>query len=160
MKAIEMKVDTHVKMEKRRGCSETVTLKGVVIGNKLRDGDEVVAVEWDDGTVAKVNVNDLHVCHDIEEEFIKTCKEVLPQIYEKMKAAADLINEAEAIADMNGIPFRPQQDIMFCTPSYIPASMDKWNPGKTIDGVNWETIYELTDASGGEYHGWQRSQTC
>lgn len=36
-------------------------MRGAVIANQMKDGDEVVVVEFDNGTLVKANVNDLSV---------------------------------------------------------------------------------------------------
>ncbi len=72
--------------------------KGTVIGNKLSDGDQVVAVEWADGTLGKVNVNDIQVCLSIEEEF----KLIQNEVNDKLNKAANLIREAADLAEANG----------------------------------------------------------
>lgn len=71
--------------------------RGTVIGNKLKN-DQEVAVEWDDGTVQKVNVNDIQVCLSMEEEF----KLVQDQVNDKLGQAATLIREAADLARNNG----------------------------------------------------------
>jgi hypothetical protein len=72
--------------------------KGVVIGNKLSDGDQVVAVEWADGNLTKANVNDIEKCLSLEEEF----QLVQTQVNEKFEQAAALVREASALAASNG----------------------------------------------------------
>lgn len=65
---------------------------GTVIGNKLSDGDEVVAVEWNDGSLTKANVNDL------ENRAIELAYEL---IQEKMIEAAAALNAARILASDN-----------------------------------------------------------
>jgi len=72
--------------------------RGTVIGNRLSDGDQVVAVEWEDGTLTKVNVNDIQICLSMEEEFSVMVEEV----NDKLKQAADLILEANELASKKG----------------------------------------------------------
>lgn len=102
--------------------------------------------------------------YDIEfENFKKVCEEVNPQIQNKLKAASALIKEAIALAEEHGIPFRPVERIMFCTPSYFPNSFkNKWSliADNDDDDDNYDALYTLTGASGGQYSGWQSSQTC
>lgn len=149
-----LKVGSRVQMTVQNAMKRNIIKKGNIIGNSVKDAFRC-AVEWDDGSVEKVEVSKLILCPDLEEDFARVCKQHLPQIHEKLNAAAKLINEAEAISEEHGVPFRPQHDIMFCTPSYIPASFkQKW--GEDLD---YDLIYELTDA-GGSYDGWQQSQTC
>lgn len=93
---------------------------------------------------------------ELEQEFITLYNVVHPQIQEKLAAAVKLIDEAEALAEEHGIPFRPKQDIMFCNPSYIPASLDEKHPELERD-----FICDFTGAYGNDdYPGWQQSQTC
>lgn len=74
------------------------TRRGTVIGNNLKDGDQVVAVEWADGSLAKVNVNDIEICLSVEEEF----ELVKDQVNEKLQRAAELIHEANKLAREGG----------------------------------------------------------
>ena len=80
--------------------------KGVVIGNKLSDGDQVVAVEWADGALPKVNVNDIQKCLSIEEEF----QAMVEEVNSKITQAATLIREAAALAEANGKDLRSTDD--------------------------------------------------
>jgi len=70
--------------------------RGTVIGNKLSDGDQVVAVEWDDGSLTKANIDDL-TKHDtaLEAEF------AVVQV--KITQAAQLLNEANSILKARGL---------------------------------------------------------
>lgn len=69
--------------------------RGVVIGNKLSDGDQVVAVELDDGSLKKINVEDLTVLDDkLEEEFA--------QIQLKLTEAARALREANKLMRAHG----------------------------------------------------------
>ena len=93
---------------------------------------------------------------DLEKQFEDTFKKVHPQIQEKLEAAAALIDEAAKMSEDNGIPFRPDVDIMFCSPSYIPESMNSKFPD-----LDWDFVSSLTSAGGDErYSGWQSSQIC
>lgn len=93
---------------------------------------------------------------DLEKEFEKIFDEIHPQIQEKLAAAARLIDEAEALAEEHGVPFRPEKTIMFCRPSYIPQSMQEKFPD--LDSDFWT---QVCDAWGGyDYEGWQQSQVC
>jgi len=76
--------------------------KGVVIGNKLSDGDQVIAVEWADGSLSKVNVNDIEKCLSLEEEF----EAMVGEVNSKINQAAALIREAARIAEANGKDLR------------------------------------------------------
>jgi hypothetical protein len=68
------------------------TVIGTIIGNKLSDGDEVVAVEWANGDLQKVNVNDLE---DRSLEF------AYEQIQKKMSEAAAALDAARILATAN-----------------------------------------------------------
>jgi len=48
-----------VKREARIHWYSNVDKQGRIIDTNMRDGDEVVAIEWDDGSVGKENINDL-----------------------------------------------------------------------------------------------------
>lgn len=68
--------------------------RGTIIGNKLSDGDQVVAVEWEDQTLTKYNVSDLKLIDTtLEAEYAI--------IQEKVRAAAQLLSEANQIAKKN-----------------------------------------------------------
>lgn len=102
--------------------------KGVVIGNKLSDGDQVVAVEWADGTLGKMNVNDIEICLSMEEEF----KLLQNEVNGKLQQAAALIREANQLAEAQGKNLRSlddeSYDYMFDT-NPIENAMDEagWN---------------------------------
>ena len=93
--------------------------------------------------------------NEMEEEFLKTFNSIHDEIQSKLAAAAKLINEAEALSEAHGIPFRPDETIMFCEPSYIPESLQEKFPELNIDF--WT---EITGAYGYGYSGWQQSQVC
>lgn len=92
--------------------------------------------------------------NDLEQEFEKVFNEHHNEIQEKLAAAAKLIEEAEAIAEKYGIPFRPKKDLMWITPSYIPRSMQEKFPDLEPDF--WTTVSNAW----GNYEGWQMSQVC
>lgn len=87
--------------------------------------------------------------------FEQTFNAVHDQIQEKVAAAAKMLGEATVLAEKHGIPFRPNVGTPFRM-SYIPDSFSEKFP-KVADGWDW---CDLTDANGGEYSGWQASQTC
>lgn len=89
MKAHEVKVGEKVSAMVSRGPKNTKKMTGTVIGIKVSDGDEVVAVEWDDGKLQKMNVNDLEFV-DMEEDF--------KMIASKIHEAANLLSEANELA--------------------------------------------------------------
>ncbi len=75
--------------------------KGTVIGNKVSDGDEVVAIEWDNGVLSKENVNDLKlVSLDNDFEIFQA------KLMEKIYAASALLNEANEMAKTRGKSIR------------------------------------------------------
>jgi hypothetical protein len=85
MKALDIEIGTAV-----RKRNEYAT-KGTIIGNKMLDGDEVVAVEWLDGSLTKYNINDLRiVSSELERDY--------EEIKEKILAAAVMLNEANLLA--------------------------------------------------------------
>lgn len=92
----------------------------------------------------------------LEKEYEDLCKKVSPQIQEKLAAAAKLISEATKLSEEHGIPFRPAVDIMWCNPSYIPSSLAEKHPDLEEDFIS-----DVAGAwGGGDYPGWQQSQTC
>jgi len=94
----------------------------------------------------------------LEKEFEQTFNQVNPQIQEKMKQAAKLIEEACAISDLHGIPFRPKVGTPFKM-SYIPRSLkEKWKDILESD-YGSDFVCDLTGAYG-DYGGWQQSQVC
>lgn len=88
MKASDFEIGATVK-----SC-ETGT-RGTIIGNKLSDGDQVVAVEWENQTLTKYNISDLKLVNStLEAEYAI--------IQENVRAAAHLLSEANKIAQKNG----------------------------------------------------------
>lgn len=71
--------------------------KGCVIG-KSSQGDQVVAVEWDSGDLARVNVADIRTEVSLEEEF----NEFRELVDAKLAEAANLIREAAKMAESRG----------------------------------------------------------
>ena len=92
--------------------------------------------------------------NELEAAFKKACDEVYEQIQSKLAAASALINEAVELSDQYGVPFCPREDIMWCSPSYVPESFEK-----KFKGIDYDFVYDLTEAGGGDT-GWQTSQTC
>lgn len=93
--------------------------------------------------------------NDLEREFEKQFNEVHSQIQENLRQAAKLVEEAVALSEKYGIPFRPKVGFPFRM-SYLPESMKDLFPDIDTDFVS-----ELTEAHGyWEYGGWQTSQTC
>jgi hypothetical protein len=88
--------------------------------------------------------------------FEETYNSVQEQIQEKVAAAAKLLDEATSLAEKYGVPFRPETGTPFRM-SYIPDSFEKKFP--EVSG-SWDWC-DLTNAhGGGDYTGWQASQTC
>lgn len=94
--ASDFAIDQNVRSKSNR------SRQGVVIGNKLSDGDQVVAVEWADGSLTKANINDIEVCLSLEEEF----RLHQDTVNEKIAQAAALIREAADLADQKGHDLR------------------------------------------------------
>jgi hypothetical protein len=90
--------------------------------------------------------------------FEETFNTIHPQIQAKLAEAAKALREATTLAEKHGIPFRPQVGTPFRM-SYIPDSFEEKFPEVSKDGdYAWS---DLTNAhSGGDYAGWQQSQTC
>jgi len=80
-------VDSKVILTTNRGR------QGIVVSNKLRDPN-MVAVDWDDGELNKVNVDYLLTVTDLEEEF----KLLVQRVDAKLELAASLILEAADLA--------------------------------------------------------------
>lgn len=89
-----MKTASDIEVQKEIQLIANKKKRGVVIGNKLSDGDQVIVVEWADGTLAKVNINDVQICLSMEEEF----ELVKNQVNDKLAVAAAAIRDAAALA--------------------------------------------------------------
>ena len=89
MKAIDIEIGAWVRDHEKHPVR-----KGTVIGTKLSDGDETVAVEWSDGCLTKENINDLTLVDS-----------KLEQDYEKIKelivVASKALGEANLLAREN-----------------------------------------------------------
>jgi hypothetical protein len=93
---------------------------------------------------------------EIEQEFQKVFDAHHEEIQSKLREASRLIDEASALSEKYGIPFCPDDDIMWCRPSFVPDSFKAKFPD-----IDDEFVYELCEAYPGvEYTGWQVSQTC
>lgn len=91
----------------------------------------------------------------LEGTFRQTVAKYTPEIQAKLNAAAELIKEAENIANEHSVPFRPESTIAGFKMSYIPKSFNE-----AFGNLDEDLVYELTHASGNDYSGWQTSQTC
>jgi hypothetical protein len=99
MKALDMEVGSKVDFAKT--CSSSFYKHtGVIIGNQLSDGDEVVAVEWSDGSITKVNVNDLKL---VETKLETDFEEIVKQINLKILDAAQAMSDARQLASDVGV---------------------------------------------------------
>lgn len=145
----------------------------ISVGDRVRSGDDPesatgvvkkivsttkVEVCWDYGSTDVVPADsvELYDGSKLEEQFQKVFETIHPQIQAKLTEASNLINQAVALAEENGLPFCPDKDIMWCSPSYIPKSFKRKFPG--LDSDFW---CDLTRAGGDDrYGGWQMSQTC
>ena len=96
----------------------------------------------------------------LEKKFRETFAEIHPQIQAKIKAAAQLVNEAEELSEKHGIPFRPQTAVAGHAMSYIPDSFEAIYGDLKQDDDVYSAITDLTGAYGDEYSGWQSSQVC
>lgn len=92
----------------------------------------------------------------LETEFRATFEKVHPEIQAKLEEAARLINEACALAEEHGVPFRPKKRLVFIAPSYIPRSFAQKFPELYEEYDLWA---DITGAHGSD-EGWQYSQTC
>jgi hypothetical protein len=86
MKAFDVEVGVRVK-----STSEWPNKKGTVIGTKLSDGNEVVAVEWENGCLTKVNINDVEILDsELERDY--------EEIKKKVEMAAALLDDSNILA--------------------------------------------------------------
>lgn len=181
MKEVSCTMDTLVSLNRK-----TSVRRGKIIGPCAQvKGKTVALVEWTDKKIERVDINllltkeegdviaaELKVKADaknaeakrkreriesLEQEFQKVYDEVNPQIQEKLKQAAHLVNEAEELSEKYALPFRSDYGTPFQM-SFIPDSAAKrW---ADLYGDNDGFIGDLTGAYGGEYTGWQSSQVC
>jgi hypothetical protein len=107
--------------------------KGTVLGNNLKDGDLVLAIEWDNGALEKVNVDDVEVSLTVEQEF-----ELLQNdVNSKLNEAAKLIREASNLAESKGLNLRSiDDDRPNCTYDYLFAQEVLED---AMDGAGWNT---------------------
>jgi hypothetical protein len=92
MKAFSLPVGTEVSKFGR-------TTKGTVISNTLSSGNEVVAVEWENGTLEKCNVNDLRKTpNEMDKDF--------DQIRKSIAESHAALKEAVDLADKHGVFLR------------------------------------------------------
>lgn len=122
--------------------------------------DNGVTLRNDDGEYLVASLEELSLLEEdsleLEAEFERVYLEHHAKIQSKLKEAAKLICEAEALSEHHGIPFRPEHGLCDFRMSYIPDSLTKKFPG--MDREVWQS---LTGAyGGGDYSGWQASQTC
>lgn len=103
--------------------------KGTVLGNSLRDGDHVLAVEWDDGSLAKVNVLDVEVSLSLEEEFNLFKSEVDA----KLSQAAALIREAAVLAESRG------KDLLSFDSEAEDSMFDTYQIERAMESAGWNT---------------------
>lgn len=72
---------------------------GIVIGNDLPDGEMTLAVEWTNGRLEKVSVDDVELINNEMEQDFLTVKA-------KIEQACALVEEAEAMAVKHGCSAR------------------------------------------------------
>ena len=113
-----------------------------------------ITVKWDDGE-EEPNINPWELSLEdspLEREFRIKATEVLDLINAKLAIAGKALDEAEQIAEENGISF--SSGISPLGQSYIASTVkEKW------PDVDSELIYSVTEAYG-EYDGWQHSAVC
>lgn len=103
--------------------------KGTVLGNNLKDGDQVLAVEWEDGSLAKVNANDVELSLSMEEEF----KLVQAEVNDRLNRAAQLIREAAQVAQSNG------HDLLNPEYGYSDSKFEVGVIEGAMDDAGWRT---------------------
>jgi hypothetical protein len=95
----------------------------------------------------------------LESRFRKVVDEHNSSIQEKLKAAAELIEQAENLSEKYAIPFRPDVSITGFSMSYIPESFKK-----IFSNLDLDIVRDITRAYSPLGHdafaGWQQSQTC
>lgn len=141
-----------------QGKVYTVSANGPYKPNQIPLQDEESDI-WDEH---EAHVDELEIVMEdeldplaLENEFQKVFEEVNPLIQSNLKEAARLINEAVALSEKSGVPFRPKDKLAWIAPSYIPKSFRDKFPH-----VEQDFVEQVTDSYGGYYKGWQYSQTC
>jgi len=152
--------------------------RGDVVVNNLGKyyNNDLVLVEWDfENLTAGFRLNkELEMCsiHDLteeelfvnastpeglalEEEFKQLVETVGKEIQDKVETAKQLLNEAEKLADENGLPF--YSPISPLDQAFIPFSFtEKY---KTVDKYLVEKLTDITEYALNQYgKGWQTSQ--
>jgi hypothetical protein len=113
-----------------------------------------IDVQWDDGELQQgmseysVNKED----SEIERTFRLAVNDAQARIGAKLIEASKLIDEACAISEETGIPFRA--GVSPLGQSYIPSSLSEKFPD-----LDREFATDIADAHG-EYEGWQYSAVC
>ena len=77
--------------------------RGTVIGNKLSDGDQVVAVEWEHGALTRANVDEITKYDTVLEAELEAEFAV---VQVKITQAAQLLNEANSLLKARGLSLR------------------------------------------------------
>ncbi len=131
MKAIEMEINTKIQDEDGN--------VGVVIGNQLKDGPEIIAIEWEEGGLGKVNVNDVNLYKDLEAEFGDTASQINRKIREATKALREvnrLREEANLPALFNSQWLRDEGD---CYLAQKLEMIDVSDLETEINSAGWST---------------------
>lgn len=117
--------------------------------------DSTAKIKWDDGTESVEDITDIFLRDSVyEREFRKISDIISDKIYEKVKAAQKLLDEAVEISEKSGVPFN--SGISFIGQSYIPKSLSVKFPD-----IDKEFINEVTETWGDfEYGGWEHSAVC
>jgi hypothetical protein len=87
MKAKDMKLETAVVV------SGADRRRGTVIGNKISKDDELVAVEWSNGEITKINVNRLIPAPPSVEEAYEAIKSAMSAAISSLKTANELADK-------------------------------------------------------------------
>lgn len=102
--------------------------KGVVIANKLRNSNQV-AVDWEDGRLERINVDNLMNAEELEDEF----KKLQDAVNEKIRNAAQLIDEANALAAAQG------KDLQSFNPQYGDSLFETGPLESAMGKAGWNT---------------------
>lgn len=106
--------------------------RGVVLGNNLKSGPDLLAVEWEDGSLDKVRASDVKEALTLEQEFelAKT------SINSKLAQAAALILEAAKDAETAGSSLLEYEDDYS---SYPTSEFEIDKIRRAMDQAGWNT---------------------
>lgn len=118
MLAKNVKIGTRIKTD----TYDKSVVKATVIGNQLSEGGAIVAVEWDDGLLEKVDINNYRI---IDSEL----ESVYHQIQEKLSAASLAIEEANDLAKKHN----------FSLSDIYDEEIGRWDLMSALQAAGWST---------------------